>query len=299
MSEILNEASNGAPNEVWENLLEPDTPVAPGYRVVAHLYRSNNFDVYDVFSEERASRCIAKLPSPERADDDVVRQRLLREGRLLLKLTHPHIVRAYEIIREPAPVVILETLTGETLGHLIESREASGARRLPLQAVTYLGLHLCSAMHYLHGHNILHLDLKPSNIVSERGLAKVLDLSIARKPGRGIPGAGTRSYMAPEQAEGGNVSAASDVWGIGAVLFEATTGEVPFEAYGETDYADTEDDRYDQLERRAESVRTHRRVPKPLADTIDACLEPDPAQRPTVDGLSRRLNAVLEDLTKS
>jgi eukaryotic-like serine/threonine-protein kinase len=165
--------------------------------------------------------------------------------------------------------------------------------------VTYLGLHLCSAMHYLHGHNILHLDLKPSNIVSERGLAKVLDLSIARKPGRGIPGAGTRNYMAPEQARGGYVSAASDVWGIGAVLFEAVTGEVPFEAYGDTDYFDDEDDRYDQLERRAESVRAHRRVPRPLADAIDACLEPDPAQRPTVDGLSRELTAFLENLTTS
>lgn len=295
----FDEATDEPTNEAWEDVLEEGAPVAPGYTVVAHLYRSNNFDVYDVFSEERASRCIAKLPMPERTEDGSVRRRLVREGRLLLKLTHPHLVRAYEIVKEPVPVVILETLTGETLGHMIERRELSGGRRLPLRGVAFLGLHLCSAMHYLHYHGILHLDLKPSNIVSERGLAKVLDLSLARRPGRGVPGAGTRNYMAPEQAEGGELSPATDVWGIGAVLFEAVTGEVPFEAYGDTDYTGDEDDRYDQLERRAESVREHRRLPRALADAIDACLEPDPTRRPTVEELSHSLSTFLQDLPHS
>jgi serine/threonine protein kinase len=282
-------------NEAWDDVLQEGAYVAPGYAVVAHLYRSNSFDVYDVFSEERASRCIAKLPMPKRVEDAKVRSRLLREGRLLLKLTHPHIVRAYEVFRGPAPVVILETLTGETLARMIERRELAGERRLPLRGAAFLGLHLCSAMHYLHHHGILHLDLKPSNIVSERGLAKVLDLSIAQRPGRGVPGAGTRNYMAPEQATGGYLGPAADVWGIGAAMFETITGEVPFEAYGDTDYVDDEDDRYDQLERRAESVRRYRRVPRAFADAIDACLEPDPDDRPTVEQLSSSLTSFLQD----
>jgi serine/threonine protein kinase len=263
--------------------LEAGEAIAPGYEVIAHLHRSNNFDVYDAWSEERASRCIAKVPCPDRVDDPTVSQSLFREGRLLTKLTHPHIVRAYETLKEPQPTLILETLTGETLQHMIETRQ----RRLPLRSIIVLGLHLCSAMHYLHRHGILHLDLKPSNIVAERGLAKVLDLSIARSPGQGQKDAGTRNYMSPEQARGDYLSPATDVWGIGAVLFEATTGELPFDAYDD-------EDRYEQLERRAESVRAYRRVPAAFNDLVRSCLDPDPARRPTVDELTKSLTALVD-----
>ncbi|MGH3144599.1 MAG: serine/threonine-protein kinase, partial [Rubrobacter sp.] len=67
--------------------------LAPGYEIVEHLHQSNNFDVYDVFSEERACRCIAKAPRQDLLESPKVRRGLLREGRLLKKLTHPHIVR--------------------------------------------------------------------------------------------------------------------------------------------------------------------------------------------------------------
>jgi serine/threonine protein kinase len=262
--------------------LEAGEVIAPGYEVITHLHRSNNFDVYDAWSEERACRCIAKTPIPDLLEDKSLARGLFREGRLLAKLTHPHIVRAYETLKEPQPTLILETLTGATLAYLIETRQ----RRLHLAAIVHLGLHLCSAIHYLHRHGILHLDLKPSNIVSERGLAKLLDLSIARPPGRGEKDAGTRNYMAPEQARGGYFSPATDVWGIGAVLFEAATGELPFDAY--------EDEfRYDQLERRADSVRAYRRVPAAFDDLVHSCLEPDPALRPTVDGVAESLRALL------
>jgi serine/threonine protein kinase len=268
--------------------LEAGEVVAPGYEVIAHLHRSNNFDVYDAWSEERASRCIAKVPCPDRADDPAVSQSLFREGRLLTELTHPHIVRAYETLKEPQPTLILETLTGATLMYLIETRQ----RRLPLTAIVNLGLHLCSAVHYLHRHGILHLDLKPSNIVSERGLAKLLDLSIARPPGRGEEGMGTLEYMSPEQARGGILSAAADVWGIGAVLFEAATGEAPFDAYHD-------ESRYDQLERRAEAVRLYRRVPAAFNDLVQSCLERDSALRPTVDEVAESLTALLQRGSRS
>ena len=253
--------------------------LAPGYEVVAHLHRSNNFDVYDVWSEERACRCIAKALCPDLLDDRRTRRGLIREGRLLERLTHPHIVRAYEIIEQPHPVLILETLTGATLAYLIDN----SSRRLPLSDVVHLGLHLCSAIHYLHRYGILHLDLKPSNIVSERQLAKVLDLSVARPPGKKIKGIGTANYMSPEQARGDVLGPAADVWGIGTVLFEAAAGEEAFDAYDD-------ETRYEQLERRAESIRSHRRVPSAFAAAVDACLEPDPADRPTIKDLMQTLN---------
>jgi eukaryotic-like serine/threonine-protein kinase len=107
-------------------------------------------------------------------------------------------VRAYEKIEQPHPVLVLETLTGANLAYLIDNSR----RHLPLSDIVHLGLHLCSAIHYLHRRDILHPGLKPSNIVSERQLAKVLDLSVARLPGKRVKGVGTKNYMSPEQARG-------------------------------------------------------------------------------------------------
>jgi serine/threonine protein kinase len=178
--------------------------------------------------------------------------------------------------------VILETLIGDTLAYLISIHRR---RRLPLSDVVFLGLHLCSAMHYLHRQDLLHLDLKPSNIISNLGLAKVLDLSIARPPGQGRRGMGTRQYMAPEQARGDLLSEATDVWGIGVVLFEAATGQRPFEAEA--------GQKYQQLERRADSVRAYRRVPTAFATAVDRCLDPEPARRPTIGELTQGLNGLV------
>ena len=278
--------------------------LAPGYTIVEHLHQSNNFDVYHVFSEERACRCIAKAPRQDLLQKASVRRGLLREGRLLKKLTHPHIVRLYEVIKEPQPALILETLTGETLSYIIDT----SYRRLPLSDVVHLGLHLCSAIHYLHGHGILHLDLKPSNIVSERGMAKILDLSIAHPPKKSRKGAGTKQYMAPEQIRVELVGPATDVWGIGSTLYEAATDELPFNAKDQTGSggdtedgsrtgslteADTDLDAYEQVLRRAEPIRTHRRLPADFADAVDACLEPDPARRPTLQELTQTLEKLV------
>jgi serine/threonine protein kinase len=274
-----------------EEILEGSPPleageiIAPGYEVIAHMHRSNNFDVYDAWSDERTSRCIAKTPIPDLLEDKELARGLFREGRLLKKLTHPHIVRVYETIREPRPTLILETLSGATLSYLIDT----APRRLALKDIAHLGVHLCSAVQYLHRHGILHLDLKPSNIVSECQRAKILDLSIARPPGRGKKDAGTRNYMAPEQARGDYISPATDVWGIGAVLFEAATGELPFDA-------PDDEDRYEQLERRAELVRSYRRVPAAFNALVNSCFEPDPARRPTVGELAQALNKLIQKL---
>jgi serine/threonine protein kinase len=259
--------------------------LAPGYEVIAHMRRGNNLDVYDAWSAERACRVIAKTPRPDRLEDRQTVRALVREGRLLKKFTHPHIVRAYEILKEPQPLVIMETLTGATLAYLIDT----SPRRLPLTDVVHLGLHLCSALHYLHRQGVLHLDLKPSNIISESQRAKVIDLSIARPPGRGREGAGTTQYMAPEQVTGDHLSQATDVWGVGAVLWEAATGEEPFNAEDE----DEDEPSYEQLERRIVPIRSYRRVPAAFASLVESCLEPDPAHRPTVDEFREGLAALV------
>ena len=264
-------AVRGAPLEIGASL-------APGYEVLGHISRSNSLDTYDVWSEERQCRCVVKALRPERMDDERARNRLRQEGRLACELNHPHIVRGYELIVRPHPLVVLETLDGETLEHMIASRR----QRLSAYDLAHLGLHLCSAMHYLHGRGFIHIDLKPSNVVAECGRAKVIDLSLARRPGRGRRGVGTRRYMAPEQALGARVDAPTDVWGIGAVLYEAAAGRPAF--------ADQNGTRYPQLDGRAPSVGSTRRLPAPFAAAIDASLAPHPDDRPSVAELSTALD---------
>ena len=258
--------------------------LARGYEVIAHLRRGRDLDVYDVWSEERDCRCIAKAARPDRRASKSTRRRLRSEGRLLLSLAHPHIVRAYELIDRPDPIVVLETIDGETVDHLVHRRR----QRLPLVDIAYLGMHLCSAVQFLHRNGIVHVDLKPSNVISDFGQAKLIDLSIARAPQRVPPGIGTRKYMAPEQVEGGEIGPHTDVWGIGAVLFEAATGAPPF---GESGIQTLNGSARWSV---SPSVRSQRRMPSDLVTAIEGCLEPDAAARPQVMELSRRLDGFVE-----
>jgi eukaryotic-like serine/threonine-protein kinase len=278
--------------------LVPGTKPAPGYEILAHLARTGWQDVYDAWSEERACRCVIKVVRPDRRGEARLGERLLREGRWLREFSHPHLVRGYDVFVAPEPLVVLETLTGETLSHLV-----GRLRRRPAAAdVALLGVQLCSAVHYLHGRGLLHLDLKPSNVVVERGHAKVLDLSVARPPGPAPAGVGTFCYLAPEQARGGPLTAAADVWGIGVTLFEVACGDVPFghgpagsrnEAGAEADDTGGPDERYPQTEGTAPPIGSRRRLPPALAAAVDACLRADPASRPTVAGLAAALEATL------
>jgi len=270
--------------------------IAPGYETIEHLSRGRRLDVYDAWSEERGCRCVVKAVRPERASEEEPRRMLLREGHLLERLSHPHLVRGYETLEEPGPLVVMETLGGQTLSHVIEEEQAE----LSPVELAHLGLHLGTAMRYLHAHGFLHLDLKPSNVVAEAGRAKVIDLSLARPPGPAPAGIGTWCYLAPEQATGGELGAAADVWGIGVILFEAATASPAFdepesataesvdEGGANRDTWDSEEGEpgaYPQLEARAEPVDTLRDLPPALAGLIDSCLEPAPERRPVLEEL--------------
>ncbi len=295
------------------NPLATGSEIAPGYEVIHHMRRGRALDVYDVWNSDLGARCIVKAVRPERRDDARTRRLLLEEGRRLETLRHPHIVRGYETLEEPDPLVVMETLTGATLGYLIET----STEQIEVESVAHLGLQLGSAMRYLHARDILHLDLKPANIVAEGTRAKVIDLSVARAPGDIPAGVGTWCYLAPEQASDGYVGPAADVWGIGVVLFEAATGQPAFEepervergddasqeleddepSWSDEDesswsWIDTDGGPYPQLTERAARIDDVREVPSELADLVAACLEPEPGARPTVVELMARLEPV-------
>ncbi|WP_063768356.1 serine/threonine-protein kinase [Streptomyces griseus] len=288
--------------------LPPGARPVGGYEILAHLTRTGWLDVYDAWSHERDCRCLLKTLRPDRRHELRLRERLLREGRWLQAFSHPHLVRAYETVETPEPLVVLETLAGETVAHLIGRLR----RRLAAPDVAFLGLHLCSALHYLHGRDLLHLDVKPSNVIIDCRRAKLLDLSVARPPGLAPGGIGTPCYLAPEQARGGRLSAAADVWGVGITLYEVATGDLPFleitttttdgEPAGDDGAPSTSaspsgtygrQGRYPQLDGRAAPVGTLRRLPRALATAVDACLEPDPSARPSIDSLAATFDALL------
>jgi len=277
--------------------LAPGSEVAPGYTVLEHLRRGEDFDAYEAWSSARYSRCFVKTPRPDRADRASVRRSLVREGRLLLAACHPHLVRAYALHapRGAAPALVLEALPGPSLKDVLAEHG-----RLPVTTLGHLAVHLCSATRYLHDRGHLHLDIKPSNVVISGGVARLVDLGLSRSPGPCRAGVGTARSMAPEQARGELLGAATDVWGIGLVLYEAATGHRPF---GDGDDAwtcscgdaecDWREPRYPQLERRAPRVRARRRLPVEAATVIDACLAPRPADRPSLDVVDVALAGLL------
>jgi eukaryotic-like serine/threonine-protein kinase len=242
--------------------------------VIRLLRRGGALDVYDAWSDERDCRCVVKALRPDRRSDQGERKALLREGDLLLQLSHPHLVRAYDVVRGRRPALVLETLTGNTLGRLIEQNP----RGFPQRDLVQLGIQLGSALRYLHRHGYLHLDVKPSNVVAQAGVAKLLDLSVARPPGRGHRGLGTPQYMSPEQVSGAPLTEAADAWGLGVVLYECATGSRPFRRT------------------RREPVpplRHQRKLPAALCEVIDACVQYEPSARAAVGEVVAALRGLV------
>jgi serine/threonine protein kinase len=203
-------------------------------------------------------------------------------------------VRCWEVLEEPQLTVVLETIPGPTLEEAVEDRD----QRLPAADLAHLGRQLCSVLHYLHANDVLHLDIRPANVMAQAGILRLIDLSLAGTPGPGSRGRGTREYMAPEQARGDAVSAATDVWGVGATLYEAATGEPPFSPLDEAEDQFREGGGYLQLQRPAPPPRHWgRRLPRRLAAALDRCLAADPAARPEVGELYAELGEVLDEVT--
>lgn len=238
--------------------------VLPGYVAVGLLSRGLRLDTYDVHSEARQCRCVVKIVRPDRVDVARVREAVLTEGRLLRELTHPHLVRCYEVVEAPVPAAVLETLTGQTLDAQVETRTLHEHDSIEL------GLQLSSALGYLHSHGWLHLDVKPENVVVQGHRAILIDLSLAARPGDGREGVGTPEYMAPEQHTGLGLSPAADVWGLAQTLVESLTGDVAPAGLPT-----------DRLPNDAWWRRRARLRPA-YAALLRSCLDPDPGRRPTM-----------------
>ena len=256
---------------IGEAPLEAGETLILDYTVVEHLRRGKDCDLYHIWSEERMTSCIGKTIQPLAMEKQAAKDRLIQEGEAITTLSHPNLIRGYALYKEPHPIVIQETLTGETISHLIRNTYKRD-EELSLIQLAQFGKQIASVVNYLHQNNIIHLDIKPSNIISQPPLAKLFDLNLATKPGTIRKGTGTRNYMSPEQAAGDPLTTAADIWGIGIVLFFMATGKRPFKTY--------ESKRYEQLERDAEDVGTLRDMDPLLSGIINRCLDRNPENRP-------------------
>jgi serine/threonine protein kinase len=268
--------------------------IVPGLSALTLLGGGLRYEAYLAWDERLRALVVAKVVRPDLVEDESTLGGLRREIEILDRLNHPIVVRSFGgEAAGPRPHVVLEHLEGLRLSSLHRKHGP-----LLLEQLVALAIEISSALHYLAGEGLVHLDVKPSNIIMGAP-PRLIDLSIARtfeQCARLRSPVGTEAYMAPEQATvpSDELGPPADVWGLGASLHEAVTGKRPFRK-GVRDSADLEE-RFPQLT--DEPAELPAFVPRALAKSIMACLARDPAARPTPGELGDRLQVVLQGLPK-
>jgi eukaryotic-like serine/threonine-protein kinase len=219
------------------------------------------------------SHVVVKLPHEDHVDDSSAVSRLEREARTLRRLVHPNVQRLLDDRhRHPVPHLVLEYVEGPTLASLLDEDGP-----LPPGDVVRLGLQMAACLHYVHGRGLVHLDVKPGNVVLREGRPVLLDFDIARRTSHPAPRGrphGTRAYMAPEQCLRAPADPRMDLFALGTVLYELATGQPPF-------HSDDENCEFPQLvlvPARAQVLLPS--LPAPVDTAIHSLLERDASRRP-------------------
>jgi serine/threonine-protein kinase len=270
------------PRPTWG--LQEGDELAPGRTLLRRIGGGRRYETLLVWDEHRLAVLVAKVLRPDQARSAAALADLEHEAALLARLGHPVVMRGFGAVLDGRfPHLLLEHLEGPTLAELIGDHGA-----LALEQLLPLGLHVASALHYLAAEDVLHLDVKPSNVVMGAP-PRLIDLSVARttaEAGRLRSPLGTDAYMAPEQcAPDGAIGPPADVFGLAATLFHAVAGERPFAPDGE---------RFPQLRRAPEPLP--RRTPRALAELLRAGLDLQPASRPTAAQLALGLEPLVSAL---
>ena len=225
-------------------------PLAPGthlgpYEIVAPLGAGGMGEVYRA-RDTRLGRDVAVKVLPQHlSTDPEFRARFEREAKTISSLNHPHICTLHDVGRQgDTDYLVMELIEGETLAHRLERGP------LPSAEVLRLGGQIADALDRAHRAGVVHRDLKPGNVMLTRGGAKLMDFGLAREDRVDGPSSssltmaaltksqpltahgtivGTFQYMAPEQLEGKEADARSDLWSFGCVLYEMATGKRAFE----------------------------------------------------------------------
>jgi serine/threonine-protein kinase len=266
------------------NLLQPGTQLDGRYEVVRLIGQGGMAAVYEVRHLGLHSTHALKVLNADLSRNDDIRGRFLAEGRIQARLRHPNIVQVTEIVTTPVAGLVMDYIEGPTLGELCRDKG------LEPQVLLDVFLPVLDAIEEAHRHNVVHRDLKPDNIIVGRdnrgrfqpkvtdfGIAKVLVGESTDGKARTQAGArmGTLLYMSPEQVRGaGEVDGRTDIFALGAILYEVATGKVAFHASSD----------YDTMKRIVEGTyeppeRVIGALPPVIAGCIRKALAVDPAER--------------------
>src|SRR4051794_35961581 len=203
-----------------------DALSAGRYRIERELGRGGMASVYLAHDQELGRDVAVKYLAEHLSGDDAFRARFVREARLAGGLSHPNVVRVYDAGESGSrPFIVMEYVGGAPLAN---------SRHPPAERVAELGAQACAGLQHAHDAGLVHRDLKPANLlVRNDGVLKIADFGIARaaestrqtEVGTLL---GTAAYLAPEQIAGEDATAASDVYSLGAVLYELLTGRPPY-----------------------------------------------------------------------
>lgn len=270
--------------------------VGEGRSVLKRLGGGSAYEVFLVWDENLFALMVAKLLRPDRVGDERSMRELRREVALLEKLAHPTLVRGFGASLDgDYPHVLLEPVEGPNLSRLIKRDGA-----LPLSQLLPVALNVAAVLHYLSVKQVVHLDVKPGNIVM--GIPpRLIDLSIARsfEDAAGLKAViGTDPYMPPEQCDPqsfpGMIGPAADIFGLGATLYHAAAGRVPYPRIKGFDSHDAHA-RFPQI--RDEPEPLPKSLPQSLKELILGTLEKDPARRPTARDVAASLESLVAETT--
>lgn len=234
VGDALFEPLTGAGAGDVDHIPAPNLP--DDYELVGELGRGGMGIVYRAHQKSLGRDVAIKVLRPGELTFSRMLQRFEQEAKSLARLKHPHIVAIHEVGQSDGCVYFtMDLVEGRPLSELVAERQVT-----PTEAVRLLR-QVTSAIAYTHGHGVIHRDLKPANIlVDQEGRAYVVDFGLARdlkgpdeltRTGQVI---GTANYMSPEQARGdkARIGEATDVYALGAVLYECLTGKPPFHGKG-------------------------------------------------------------------
>ncbi len=206
------------------------------YRVLAPLGQGGMARVYRAYQENLDREVAIKVLPPWYAADRNFVERFNLEAKLVARLSHPNIVTVHDASEQNGHLyIVMQLVDGGTLKHRLDQLHVQGHAMNEVEA-TPIFVQLASALHYAHEQGVVHRDVKPVNVLMDRsgrpilsdfGIAKVLASTKDHltHPGAGV---GTPEYMSPEQCLGGAVDGRADIYALGAMLFEALTGQTPF-----------------------------------------------------------------------